>query len=67
LRSSTIMRRDHAKTPPKPDSEIVAKAMNSSPRLGCAGCGDGDAEAGRGLFCAGGSLSGIGGALMKIV
>jgi hypothetical protein len=28
------MRRDHASTPPKPDIEMVAKAMNSSASVG---------------------------------
>ena len=28
------MRRDHAKTPPKPDIEMVAKAMNNSASVG---------------------------------
>jgi hypothetical protein len=40
------MRRDHANTPPNPDNEMVAKAMNSSKRDGCVGGGAGeDAEA----------------------
>jgi hypothetical protein len=33
-RRSTMMRRAQAKTPPKPDSEIAAKAKNSSAMLG---------------------------------
>jgi hypothetical protein len=53
------MRRDQAKTPPKPDNEIVAKAANSSQSVG-AGEGSG--------FCAGGSVeSGVGAELMKFV
>jgi hypothetical protein len=36
------MRRDQASTPPKPDSEIVAKATNNSVSVGCgAGVGAG--------------------------
>jgi len=35
------MRRAHASTPPKPDSETVAKATNSSARLGRGRCGAG--------------------------
>src|SRR5436190_4073302 len=31
---STILRRAHPSTPPKPDSDIFAKARNSSMRLG---------------------------------
>src|SRR5690349_21578529 len=36
-RRSTMIRRAQAKTPPKPDSEIAAKAKNSSAMLGCGG------------------------------
>jgi hypothetical protein len=32
-----MMRRAQAKTPPKPDSDIAAKAENSSAMLGCGG------------------------------
>src|SRR6516225_9986565 len=39
-RSSTITRCDHASTPPKPHSAMVAKATNSAKRLGGGGCGD---------------------------
>jgi hypothetical protein len=37
------MRRDQAKTPPKPDSEIAAKAMKISPSVGRT-CGGGDGK-----------------------
>ena len=38
------MRRDQASTPPKPESEIVAKAINNSPKPGRAGCDGGAGE-----------------------
>jgi hypothetical protein len=55
------MRRDHAKTPPKPDSDMVAKAMKSSARPG--GGWDCGVEFGAGSESgAGGSVEGgIGG------
>ena len=39
------MRRDHAKTPPKPDSDIVAKAMNNSAMVGGGEAGEGRGSA----------------------
>src|SRR5713226_676730 len=49
LRSSTSIRRDHARTPPKPQSEIRAKATKSSTRVGvCGGEPGGDGEEGNG-------------------
>src|ERR1700733_14721506 len=66
LRSSTIMRRDQASTPPKPDSEMVAKAMNSSASVGRTGCGAG-AGAGGGAAAGVAVEPGIGGEVMKFV
>jgi hypothetical protein len=40
-RRSTMTRRAHANTPPKPDSEIAAKAKNSSAMLGRGGAAAG--------------------------
>jgi hypothetical protein len=48
-RRSTMTRRAQAKTPPKPDSEIAAKAKNSSAMLGCGG----NAAVGRFEACGG--------------
>jgi hypothetical protein len=47
-RRSTMMRRAQAKTPPKPDSEIAAKAKNSSAMLGCGAAATGDGAFGGG-------------------
>jgi hypothetical protein len=55
------MRLDHARTPPKPDSEIVAKAQNSSVRVGRI-CGAADeAKGSGGGFGAVGSVALAGG------
>jgi len=61
------MRRDHASTPPKPDSAMVAKVMNNSHKLGRGGCGGADAGEGRGFAASGPVESGIGEAFMKFV
>jgi hypothetical protein len=55
------MRRDHAKTPPKPDSDMVAKAMKSSAKPG--GGRGGGFESGAGSKSGGGGSieGGIGG------
>jgi hypothetical protein len=50
-----MMRRAQAKTPPKPDSEIAAKVVNSSATVGGGGAGAAAAP----LECRGGRLGAV--------
>jgi|ERR1700720_2090098 hypothetical protein len=61
-RRSTMIRRAQAKTPPNPDSEIAAKAVNSSAMVGCGG-----AAAAGALAAGGAGAEGPAGELMEVV
>src|ERR1700747_1767118 len=60
-RRSTMIRRAQAKTPPNPDSEIAAKAVNSSAMVGCGGAAAGGGVAAGGGGGVGGGRGGSGG------
>ena len=59
-----MIRRAQARTPPKPDSEIAAKAKNNSAMLGCGAAAGTSAVGADGL---GGLAGGLAGELIEVL